>query len=49
VFAGTSLAFGMQHFALLNLVFVGVWLLLVRAIGREHRKLVPIDRETRAA
>ena len=49
VFIGTSLAFGMQHFALLNLLFVGLWLGIVTLIAREHRKLVPVDRETRAA
>jgi ATP:ADP antiporter, AAA family len=39
VFAGTALALSTRHYALLNLVFIGVWLLLVTGIVREHRRL----------
>ena len=43
VFIGTALAFQTSHYSLLNLTFVGVWLLLVVVIVREHRKLVPAN------
>ncbi|MQA31838.1 MAG: translocase, partial [Luteitalea sp.] len=43
VFASTALAFGVQGIALLNLVFVALWLVLVVAITREHKKLVPVE------
>lgn len=49
VFIGTSLAFLPQHFAMLNLVFVAVWLALVVAIAREHKKLVPTEVAEEAA
>jgi AAA family ATP:ADP antiporter len=49
VFIGTTLALGVRHYALLNIVFVVVWLFVARAITREHRKLVPVDAEERAA
>jgi AAA family ATP:ADP antiporter len=39
VFAGTQLAFQVQHFAALNLVFVGFWLLVAALIYREHKKI----------
>lgn len=39
VFIGTSLAFAVRHYALLNMVLVLAWLVLVVAIAREHRKL----------
>ncbi len=39
VFIGTQLAFGIRAFALVNLVFVAVWLLVCRGITREHRRL----------
>jgi AAA family ATP:ADP antiporter len=49
VFIGVRLAFGTSQFALVNVAFVVVWLALVAAIGREHRKLVPHEVEERAA
>lgn len=39
VFIGTSLAFGTQHYAMLNLAFIAVWLFLATRIAAEHRKL----------
>ena len=49
VFAGTALAFGVRHYALMNIAFVIVWLFVARAIAREHRKLVPVETEEKAA
>ena len=49
VFLGTTLAFGVRHYALLNIAVVVVWLFVARAIAREHRKLVPVDAEEKAA
>jgi AAA family ATP:ADP antiporter len=49
VFAGTALAFSVSQFAAVNIVLVLVWLGLVYAIAREHRKLVPVERQERAA
>jgi AAA family ATP:ADP antiporter len=49
VFASTAMAFGVRGIALLNLVFVGLWLVLVVAIVREHRKLVPTEKSTEVA
>jgi AAA family ATP:ADP antiporter len=50
VFVGVSLAFGIAGFAAVNLVLVGVWLLLVVAIGREHkRRTAAADVAERAA
>jgi AAA family ATP:ADP antiporter len=49
VFLGTALAFGVRHYALLNIAFVVVWLFVARAIAREHKKLVPVEVEERAA
>jgi AAA family ATP:ADP antiporter len=49
VFIGTALAFGVRHFALLNIAFVIAWLFVARAIAREHRKLVPVEQEEKAA
>jgi AAA family ATP:ADP antiporter len=43
VFAGTRLGLLASHYAILNLLFVAVWIGLVVLIGREHRKLVPVD------
>jgi ATP:ADP antiporter, AAA family len=37
----TALALGVQHYAALNVCFVAVWLLLVVAVTREHKRLVP--------
>ncbi len=39
VFVGTSLVFGTQHYAMLNIVFIALWLLVAVGIVREHRKL----------
>jgi AAA family ATP:ADP antiporter len=40
VFAGvTWLSFHTEHFALVNLCLVAVWIVLAVLIGREHRKL----------
>lgn len=39
VFIGTQLAFGIRAFALVNLIFVAVWLLICRGIAKEHRRL----------
>ena len=49
VFIGTTLAFGVRHYALLNIAFVIVWLVVARAIAREHRKMVPVEVEEQAA
>jgi AAA family ATP:ADP antiporter len=49
VFLGTTLAFGARQYAFMNIAFVGVWLVLVVAIVREHRKLVPVERRQEAA
>jgi AAA family ATP:ADP antiporter len=39
IFAGTQLAFTIRHFALLNIVFVMLWLCVVMLIYREHKKV----------
>jgi AAA family ATP:ADP antiporter len=49
VFAGTALAFTVRQYALMNVVVVVLWLLLAFAIVREHRKLVPVDVQDKAA
>jgi AAA family ATP:ADP antiporter len=49
VFAGTALAFGVRHYALMNIAFVALWLVVARAIAREHRNLVPVEAEEKAA
>jgi AAA family ATP:ADP antiporter len=41
VFIGVRLAFDIRAYAMINLVLVAMWLWLVFAIAREHRKLVP--------
>ena len=43
VFVGVQLALGVRGYALINLVLVFVWLAIVVAIAREHRKLVPAE------
>ena len=40
VFAGTALAFTTQHYALVNVAFVALWLLAAIGIAREHRRLM---------
>jgi AAA family ATP:ADP antiporter len=49
VFIGASLAFTVSQFAAVNVVLVLIWLGIVVAIVREHRKLVPVEREEKAA
>lgn len=49
VFIGTMFAFGVQQFALLNVVFAICWLAIATGIAREHRKLVPDDMVKKAA
>jgi AAA family ATP:ADP antiporter len=49
VFASTALAFGVRGIAMLNVVFIAVWLMLVVAIVREHRKLVPEETPSEVA
>ena len=40
VFAGTTwLALGPRHFALINLVLIGAWIMLALAIGRRYERL----------
>ncbi|HTT65814.1 MAG TPA: hypothetical protein VMG35_28385 [Bryobacteraceae bacterium] len=41
VFVGSRLAFSVQNYAALNLVFVFVWVGLVVAVVRQHKKAVP--------
>jgi ATP:ADP antiporter, AAA family len=49
VFAGTTLAFSVRHYALTNVAVVIVWLAIAFAIAREHRKLAPVDVRDKAA
>jgi AAA family ATP:ADP antiporter len=49
VFVGASLAFTVSQFAAVNVVLVLVWLGIVVAIVREHRKLVPVESQEKAA
>ncbi len=39
VFVGVQLAFAVQHYAVVNVIFVLIWLGVAVAIAREHRKL----------
>lgn len=39
VFVGTALAFGSRQYAMVNIVFIALWLIVAVAIAREHRKL----------
>lgn len=39
VFIGSQMAFSIPSFALVNIVFVILWLLLVAGIAREHKKI----------
>jgi len=41
VFVGTRLAFAIPAFAIVNVVFVGIWLVVCAGIAREHKKLSP--------
>ena len=38
VWVGAKLALGVRAFALINLVLIGVWILLIFAIGKENKK-----------
>ncbi len=49
VFLGSSFGFGVRTYALVNVGLVLVWLGIVTLIAREHRKLVPVEREAQAA
>lgn len=49
VFAGTAFAFTVRQYALMNVAVVALWLVLAYAIVREHRKLVPVDVQDKAA
>jgi ATP:ADP antiporter, AAA family len=49
VFAGALLALDVRGYAIINLVFVGLWFVLVIGIGREHRKLTASEPAERAA
>jgi AAA family ATP:ADP antiporter len=49
VFVGVQLAFGIRGFAIVNLVFVAIWILLVFGIAAEHRTLTTADAAQRAA
>jgi AAA family ATP:ADP antiporter len=49
VFLGAQLALGIQGFALVNLALTVVWLGIVVAIAREHKKLEPAASVERAA
>jgi AAA family ATP:ADP antiporter len=49
VFAGTTLAFTVRQYALLNVAVVIVWLVTATAIAREHKKLVPVEVQDKAA
>ncbi len=49
VFLGTRLAFGLRDYALLNLLFVGVWLVIVAGIAREYRNRIAAQSERAAA
>jgi AAA family ATP:ADP antiporter len=49
VFVGTSLAFAVRHYAILNVVLVGIWLVIAIAIAREHKKLSRDEQVEKAA
>ncbi len=49
VFIGVRLAFDIRAYALINLVLVAMWLTLVFAIAREHRKLTAVEAARDAA
>ena len=49
VYIGVQLALTIRGFALVNLVLIGVWLLIVVGIRREHRKLTGSEAMDRAA
>ena len=41
ILGGSTLALGIQGFAAINLILVGIWLLVVGALYREYRKFEP--------
>jgi AAA family ATP:ADP antiporter len=49
VFLGVQLAFSIRAFAIVNMVLVGIWLLVVLGIRREHKKLVGSEAIDKAA
>jgi len=49
VLIGSALMFGTQHFAMVNLVLIAIWILLAFGIAAEHRKLSATDSVDRAA
>jgi AAA family ATP:ADP antiporter len=49
VFAGVQLALSVRGFAIVNVVLVGVWLLIVLGIRREHQKLTGSEAIDKAA
>jgi AAA family ATP:ADP antiporter len=49
VFIGVQLSFDVRRYALINVVLICVWMAVAAAIAREHRKLVPVDAEEKAA
>jgi len=49
VFAGTALMFTTRHYAILNVVFIAIWLVLAVGIAREHRRLTADEPAERAA
>jgi ATP:ADP antiporter, AAA family len=49
VFGGVQLALGVRGFALINLAFIAVWIVLVLGIAAEHRKLTAAEPTRHAA
>ena len=49
VLIGSKLAFELRHYALFNVAFVAVWLVIVWKIYGEHKKLVGVDVAAKAA
>jgi AAA family ATP:ADP antiporter len=49
VFVGVQLALSIRSFAIINVVLVGIWLLIVLGIRREHQKLTGSETIDRAA
>ena len=49
VFIGVLLAFDIRAYALVNVGLIVIWLAIVVAIAREHKKLVPADVSKEAA
>ncbi|HWV93413.1 MAG TPA: Npt1/Npt2 family nucleotide transporter, partial [Vicinamibacterales bacterium] len=49
VYVGVQLALSVRGFAIVNMVLVGVWLLIVVGIRREHQKLTGSEAVDEAA